>query len=97
MFSLRYRERSVVLLKEEEKQEREKKMVRVSYATLTTPEEEETAALLHSDLNELKIAAKKLINHAATLGGVVIGTSFLKWLASFAAMSVFLSPPFLLN
>lgn len=94
MFSLRYRERSVVLLKEEEKQEREKKMVRVSYATLTTPEEEETAALLHS---ELKIAAKKLINHAATLGGVVIGTSFLKWLASFAAMSVFLSPPFLLN
>ena len=45
-----------------------------------------TADLINSDIDELKIAATKLINHAAKLGGLAFGTSFLKWVASFAAM-----------
>lgn len=44
------------------------------------------ADLIRSDLNELKVAAKRLINDAARLGGLGFGTSFLKWVASFAAM-----------
>lgn len=44
--------------------------------------------LINTDINELKIAAKNLIKHAAKLGGLAFGTSFLKWVASFAAMSV---------
>ncbi|MCD7472238.1 hypothetical protein HAX54_013264 [Datura stramonium] len=38
------------------------------------------------DLNELKLAAKKLFDHATKLGGLGFGTSFLKWFASFAAI-----------
>ncbi|KAG7027084.1 Cold-regulated plasma membrane protein 2 [Cucurbita argyrosperma subsp. argyrosperma] len=42
--------------------------------------------ILNSDFNELKIAATRLIHHAAKLGGKGLGTSFFKWLASFAAI-----------
>lgn len=35
---------------------------------------------------EIEIAAKKLANHAIMLGGIGFGTSFLKWIASFAAI-----------
>ncbi|XP_062102287.1 cold-regulated 413 plasma membrane protein 2-like [Humulus lupulus] len=45
-----------------------------------------TTDLINSDINELKIAATRLISHAATLGGLGFGTSFLKWVASFAAI-----------
>lgn len=45
-----------------------------------------TADLINSDINELKFAAKRLFNHASKLGGLGFGTSFLKWVASFAAM-----------
>ena len=44
------------------------------------------ADLINSDINELKIAAKRLFNHTTKLGGLGFGTSFLKWVASFAAM-----------
>lgn len=44
------------------------------------------ASLIDSDINELKVAAKKLFKDATMLGGIGFGTSFLKWLASFAAM-----------
>lgn len=44
------------------------------------------AEMIDSDINELKIAAKRLISHATKLGGLGFGTSFLKWVASFAAM-----------
>ncbi|KAF8405142.1 hypothetical protein HHK36_010040 [Tetracentron sinense] len=42
--------------------------------------------LINSDLKELAIAAKKLANHAVKLGGLGLGTSFLAWIASFAAI-----------
>ncbi|RRT60568.1 hypothetical protein B296_00015891 [Ensete ventricosum] len=44
--------------------------------------------LIHSDLKELGVAAKKLANHALMVGGGLgVGTTFFKFLASFAAMS----------
>ncbi|PON54081.1 Cold-regulated protein [Trema orientale] len=45
-----------------------------------------TADLINSDIDDLKIAATRLMNHAAKLGGLGFGTSFLKWVASFAAI-----------
>ncbi|XP_049408713.1 cold-regulated 413 plasma membrane protein 2-like [Solanum stenotomum] len=42
--------------------------------------------LIDSDLEEIGIAAKKLANHVIMLGGIGFGTSFLKWIASFAAI-----------
>ncbi|XP_024026060.1 cold-regulated 413 plasma membrane protein 2 [Morus notabilis] len=45
-----------------------------------------TADLINSDINELKIAAQRLINDATKLGGLGFGTVFLKWVASFAAI-----------
>lgn len=60
-------------------------MGRIDYLTMRG--EAESAALLDTDWNELKAAAKKLLSHAAELGGFAFGTSFLKWLASFSAMS----------
>ncbi|KAI8030524.1 Cold-regulated 413 plasma membrane protein 2 [Camellia lanceoleosa] len=45
-----------------------------------------TAELINSDINELKIAAKHLLNHATNLVGLGFGTSLLKWVASFAAI-----------
>ncbi|KAK2411048.1 hypothetical protein P8452_76651 [Trifolium repens] len=44
------------------------------------------ANLIDSDLNELKIVAKKLFNDATMVGGKGIGMSFLRWIASFAAI-----------
>ncbi|GMN29791.1 hypothetical protein TIFTF001_002571 [Ficus carica] len=45
-----------------------------------------TADLIDSDINELKIAAQRLINHATKLGGLGFGTAFLQWVASFSAI-----------
>ncbi|XP_059643277.1 cold-regulated 413 plasma membrane protein 2-like [Cornus florida] len=45
-----------------------------------------TAELINSDINDLKMAAKNLINHATKLGGLGVGTSVFKWIASFAAI-----------
>ncbi|KAK6924288.1 Cold-regulated 413 protein [Dillenia turbinata] len=42
--------------------------------------------LINADLVELKIAAKRLFDHAFKLGAVSTGTSFFKWLASFSAI-----------
>ncbi|CAA0832754.1 Cold-regulated 413 plasma membrane protein 2 [Striga hermonthica] len=59
-------------------------MGRIDYLAMKT--DQEAAALLDADLNELKLAAKKLIGHASVLGGRAVGTSFLRWVASFAAI-----------
>ncbi|KAL2499754.1 Cold-regulated plasma membrane protein 2 [Abeliophyllum distichum] len=59
-------------------------MGRMDYLAMKT--DQETAEMLNSDFNELKMAAKKLINHATKLGGLGFGTSLLKWVASFAAI-----------
>ncbi|XP_051141200.1 cold-regulated 413 plasma membrane protein 2 [Andrographis paniculata] len=59
-------------------------MGRIDYLAMRS--EREAAALLDSDFDELKIAAKKLIAHAARLGRHGFATSFFKWLASFAAI-----------
>lgn len=59
-------------------------MVRKDYLALNT--DTATAQLIDSDIYELKIAAKNLISHATKLGGLGFGTSFLKWVSSFAAM-----------
>ncbi|KAG8384496.1 hypothetical protein BUALT_Bualt04G0123700 [Buddleja alternifolia] len=59
-------------------------MGRIDYLSMRT--DQQTAELLNADFNELKIAAKKLINHAAKVGGLGFGASFLKWIASLAAI-----------
>ncbi|CAA2966385.1 cold-regulated 413 plasma membrane 2 [Olea europaea subsp. europaea] len=59
-------------------------MGRMDYLAMKT--DQETARLLDSDFHELKMAAKKLINHATKLGDLGFGTSLLKWVASFAAI-----------
>ncbi|XP_057769998.1 cold-regulated 413 plasma membrane protein 2-like [Salvia miltiorrhiza] len=59
-------------------------MGRIDYLSMRA--DAESAALLDTDLKELKAAATKLLSHAAALGGLAFGTSFLKWLASFAAI-----------
>lgn len=59
-------------------------MGRMDYLAMKTdPVAEE---LLSSDINDLKLAAKKLIKDATKLGGLGFGTAFLKWVASFSAM-----------
>ncbi|GAV68257.1 WCOR413 domain-containing protein [Cephalotus follicularis] len=60
-------------------------MGRMDYLAMKT-DSSVTEELINADINELKIAAKKLIGHATKLGGLGVGTSFLKWLASFAAI-----------
>jgi len=42
--------------------------------------------LVSSDLKEIGNAMKKFANHAVKLGGLGFGTSFLKWVACFAAI-----------
>ncbi|KAG8368294.1 hypothetical protein BUALT_Bualt15G0030500 [Buddleja alternifolia] len=42
--------------------------------------------MISSDLKDVGNAMKKLANHAVKLGGLGFGTSFLKWVASFAAI-----------
>ncbi|KAF3672399.1 hypothetical protein FXO38_06140 [Capsicum annuum] len=59
-------------------------MGRMDYLAMKT--DEDTNRLINEDLNELKLAAKKLLDHATKLGGLGFGTSLLKWFASFAAM-----------
>ncbi|KAI8017573.1 hypothetical protein LOK49_LG04G03718 [Camellia lanceoleosa] len=44
--------------------------------------------LINSDINELKIAAKRLLNHATNLDGLGFSIGLLKWFASFAAMQL---------
>ncbi|XP_055815748.1 cold-regulated 413 plasma membrane protein 2-like [Solanum dulcamara] len=56
-----------------------------SYLAMKT-ESAVASNLIDSDLKEIGIAAKKLANHAIMLGGLGFGTSFLKWIASFAAI-----------
>ncbi|KAL7156725.1 hypothetical protein ABFS83_02G028100 [Erythranthe nasuta] len=41
---------------------------------------------ISSDFNEIGESVRKLANHAIKLGGIGFGTSFLKWVASFAAI-----------
>ncbi|KAH7520096.1 hypothetical protein FEM48_Zijuj08G0107800 [Ziziphus jujuba var. spinosa] len=62
----------------------EAKMGRMEFLAMRT--DPATADLINSDINELKVAAKRLFNDASKLGGLGFGTSFLKWVASFAAM-----------
>lgn len=50
--------------------------------------ESDAADLISNDFKELGAAAKKLAGHAVRLGSLGFGTSFLKWVASFAAMYV---------
>ncbi|OWM72522.1 cold-regulated 413 plasma membrane protein 2 [Punica granatum] len=60
-------------------------MGRVDYLAMRT-HQVEMEDLISSDIDELRVAAKRLIAHATKLGGLGLGTSFLKWLASFAAI-----------
>ncbi|XP_044469229.1 cold-regulated 413 plasma membrane protein 2-like [Mangifera indica] len=60
-------------------------MGRMDYLAMKT-DDQVAADLINSDINELKLAAKNLFNHATKLGGLGFGTSFLKWVASFAAI-----------
>ncbi|KDP31834.1 hypothetical protein JCGZ_12295 [Jatropha curcas] len=60
-------------------------MGRMDYLKMST-DDVKADDLIQSDINELKIAAKRLINDATRLGGLGFGTSFLKWVASFAAI-----------
>ncbi|XP_043709033.1 cold-regulated 413 plasma membrane protein 2-like [Telopea speciosissima] len=59
-------------------------MGRMGYLLMRT--DPATSELIHSDLKEVGNAVKKLANHAVKLGGLGFGTSFLEWLASFAAI-----------
>ncbi|GKU94629.1 hypothetical protein SLEP1_g8092 [Rubroshorea leprosula] len=59
-------------------------MGRIDYlAVKTDPVVEDS---INSDANELRAATRKLIKDATKLGGIGFGTSFLKWVASFAAI-----------
>ncbi|KAJ9669924.1 hypothetical protein PVL29_026472 [Vitis rotundifolia] len=59
-------------------------MGRMEYLAMKT--DPDPTQLINSDLNDLKIAAKNLVNHASKLGSLGFGTSFLKWVASFSAI-----------
>ncbi|XVF17790.1 hypothetical protein REPUB_Repub10bG0154000 [Reevesia pubescens] len=59
-------------------------MGRMGYLAMKTDPAAED--LISSDMNDLKLAAKKLIKDATKLGGLGFGTSFLKWVASFSAI-----------
>ncbi|OAY25467.1 cold-regulated 413 plasma membrane protein 2 [Manihot esculenta] len=59
-------------------------MGKKSYLAMRT--EQETSDVIVSDIKDLSKAAKKLANHAIKLVGLGFGTSFLEWLASFAAI-----------
>ncbi|TQD70197.1 hypothetical protein C1H46_044268 [Malus baccata] len=55
-----------------------------SYLKMMT--ESDAADLISNDFKVLSAAAKKLAGHAVRLGSLGFGTSFLKWVASFAAI-----------
>lgn len=57
----------------------------MNYLKMTT-DSEAANELITSDLKEVGHAMKNLANHAIKLGALGFGTSFLKWVASFAAM-----------
>ncbi|OMO75293.1 Cold-regulated plasma membrane [Corchorus capsularis] len=59
-------------------------MGKQSYLAMRT--QQDTSDLISSDFKELTFAAKKLANHAIKLGSLGFGTSFLEWVASFAAI-----------
>lgn len=59
-------------------------MVRVNYLAMKT--DQLSQDIINSDMNDFKMAAKNLIADATRLGGLGFGTSFLKWVASFAAI-----------
>uniref|UniRef100_A0A1J3DK14 Cold-regulated 413 plasma membrane protein 2 n=1 Tax=Noccaea caerulescens TaxID=107243 RepID=A0A1J3DK14_NOCCA len=59
-------------------------MGRVDYLAMKT--DVDTVALVNSDVEELKIAAKKLVSDVTKLGGLAFGVSFLRWLACFSAI-----------
>ncbi|KAJ6671312.1 COLD-REGULATED 413 PLASMA MEMBRANE PROTEIN 2 [Salix viminalis] len=56
-----------------------------SYLAMRRDHEMESS-LFASDFQDLTIAAKKLANHAIKLGGLGFGTTFLEWIAAFAAI-----------
>ncbi|XP_058069172.1 cold-regulated 413 plasma membrane protein 2-like [Magnolia sinica] len=57
-------------------------MGKMAYLAMKTDSEN----LIASDFKEIGIAAKKLANDAIKLGGLGFGTTFLKWVAAFAAI-----------
>ncbi|WCJ33828.1 cold regulated 413 plasma membrane 1 [Euphorbia peplus] len=59
-------------------------MGKQSYLRMKT--DQQNSNLIASDFQDLKNAAKNLANHAIKLGGLGFGTSFLEWVASFAAI-----------
>ncbi|KAF2589537.1 hypothetical protein F2Q70_00040668 [Brassica cretica] len=59
-------------------------MGRVDYLAMKT--DVDKVALVNSDVEELKIAAKKLLTDVSKLGGLAFGVSFVKWIASFSAI-----------
>ena len=69
-------------------------MGKKSYSVMR--DRQDTSDLIASDFKELSFAAKKLANHAIRLGGLGFGTTFLEWIASFAAMYASLLPLFLI-
>ncbi|KAJ6766142.1 COLD-REGULATED 413 PLASMA MEMBRANE PROTEIN 2 [Salix purpurea] len=60
-------------------------MEKRSYFAMRRHQEMESS-LLASDFHDFADAAKKLANHAIKLGGLGFGTTFLEWIASFAAI-----------
>ncbi|KAI3500538.1 hypothetical protein L1887_36361 [Cichorium endivia] len=48
--------------------------------------DEVTADLINADISELKLAVERLFDHATKLHDLGFGTSFLSWVASFAAI-----------
>lgn len=67
---------------------KEREMGRGGIDYLAMRSDAESGASLGADVNELKAAAKKVLSHAAKLGGLAFGTCFLGWVSSSAAMSV---------
>jgi hypothetical protein len=53
--------------------------------------DQDTNQLISSDLKELGNAAKRLATHVGNLTSLGFGTTFLEWVASFAAMYASLS------
>ena len=66
-------------------------MGRIATEYLAMKTDPVTTGLMDSDMNDPKFAVKKLVNNATKLGSLGFGTTFLKWVASLAAMSVFFS------
>ncbi|KAI3837507.1 hypothetical protein MKW92_019571 [Papaver armeniacum] len=59
-------------------------MVRTEYIQMKT--DDKIAEILGSDFQDLKLAARKYVDHAIKLGGLGIGTSFFQWLACLSAI-----------